>query len=90
MAVERSARIVNPRGLHARPALLLSQQCEAFASAITVTRGKNVADAKRILDLLTLGAAAGAELKVRADGADEEAAAAYVAEFLATYVEDEV
>lgn len=58
-------------GLHARPANLFAQTAKKFASAITVTKGARQANAKSILNLLTLGATMGSEITVRATGQDE-------------------
>lgn len=62
--------IVNPQGLHARPAHALATLASRFASDIQLIRDGEVADAKSILSLLTLAAESGAELTIQANGAD--------------------
>ena len=70
-AVHRAtARVCNPRGLHMRPLELIARKAQSFQSQIHVTRGLNRVDAKSLLHLLTLGAEAGMELEVEANGAD--------------------
>jgi phosphotransferase system HPr (HPr) family protein len=45
-----------------------------FRSRITATRGEKTMDGKSILGILLLGAAQGADIEIRAEGADAEAA----------------
>ncbi len=69
--------IQNPIGLHARPAALFVQTAGRFKSKITVqnmSRGTPPVDAKSILSVMTLGVSQGHEIKVSADGEDEQAA----------------
>ena len=62
--------IDNSVGLHARPAALFVQTASKFHSEITVQHGENRANAKSILEVLTLGAGKGAEISVSAEGED--------------------
>jgi len=57
-------------GLHARPASLFVQTAAKFTSEIEVTHGEATVNAKSILDILTLGAHKGAEIKISAEGED--------------------
>jgi phosphocarrier protein len=67
---EKVIRVGNSLGLHARPAGKISQEAQRYAASITVHSGGMEADAKSILDLLTLAAPQGSELRLRAQGAD--------------------
>ncbi len=67
---EKVIRVGNSLGLHARPAGKISQEAQRYAASITVHSGGMEADAKSILDLLTLAAPQGTELRLRAQGAD--------------------
>ena len=67
---EMVIRVGNSLGLHARPAGKISQEAQRYAASITVHSGGMEADAKSILDLLTLAAPQGTELRLRAQGAD--------------------
>ena len=75
--------IQDPLGLHARPAGLLVKAAGAYQSAVTVTAPTGKADAKRIMAVMRLAAKKGMELTVTCEGADEEAAAAGLKEFMA-------
>lgn len=71
---EISLIIKNKIGLHARPASLFVREASKFKSAITVIYGNAQANAKSILNVLTLGANQGAVISIRAEGEDAEAA----------------
>lgn len=71
--VEVTVKILNRTGLHARPAALLAKLANQFECSIRIV-GAHAADAKSILDLLTLAAGPGTELQVCASGNDEQAA----------------
>jgi phosphocarrier protein HPr len=73
--------------LHARPAALFVRTAMRFKAKIIVAANGRQADAKSILSVLGLGATAGTELRVRADGEDATAALDALAESLASVVE---
>jgi phosphocarrier protein len=72
--VEHDTQIVNRLGLHARAAAKLVHLAGNFESSVTLTRNGEEVDAKSILGILLLAAAQGADVLVRCDGRDEEAA----------------
>jgi phosphocarrier protein HPr len=68
--------VINPLGLHARPAAKLVDCASRFSSEIKLYyQDKNI-DAKSIMSVLMLAAPMGAELELRISGEDEEAALA--------------
>jgi phosphotransferase system HPr (HPr) family protein len=71
--------VMDPVGLHARPAALFAKLAGKFSSNITISNltmeGKR-ANAKSILGLLTCGVKQGDRVEVQAEGADEEQAVA--------------
>ena len=71
---ESSITIRHPVGLHARPAALFVQTAQKFVSKISVTYSAKTANAKSLLALLGLGVSKDANISIKADGADEEAA----------------
>ena len=74
MWVEERVTVPNSEGLHARPARDLWETARKFTAEVRITRGPVEADAKSIFDIMTLDAAQGTELVVRARGSDAEAA----------------
>lgn len=71
--IEKTVKIINPLGLHARAAAQLVRLAGKFKSKIKLVRTDNdvMADAKSILSVLTLAASKGTELILTVDGADE-------------------
>lgn len=57
-----------------RAASVLSQIAKEFQSTITVSHGGQEANARSVIQLMTLGAAHGAKLKIKIQGPDEAAA----------------
>ena len=72
--VTQTLTLTNKVGLHARPAGMFVQTAARFHSAIQVRCNGRTADAKRILQVLQLGAEYGSELTVEAQGDDAAAA----------------
>ena len=72
--IERDVKITNKLGLHLRAAAVLVQTASSFESDIHLRKDDVEVDAKSIMGVLGLEAAQGTELKIIAQGSDEEAA----------------
>jgi phosphocarrier protein len=72
--VEQTITIQNRAGIHARPSAMLVQTAKDFQSNIYLEKGNDRINGKSIMGILTLGASFGTELKVIAEGEDEQAA----------------
>ena len=81
---DASARLmlVNPQGLHARPAAQIATAVGGLSAEVAVESGGRRADASSSLELMTLGAGQGTEITVSAVGADAEQAVAAVREMV--------
>ena len=62
-------------GLHARPAGLIASTSRKYESGVTIYSEGHVADGRRLLSVMALGATCGSELRFEIEGADEESAA---------------
>ncbi|MFO7246180.1 MAG: phosphoenolpyruvate--protein phosphotransferase [Bacillota bacterium] len=85
--VRLRVRVVNPMGLHARPAARFVQVAAGFDARIRVrnlTRGGQAADAASPTQLALLDARAGDELELTASGPDAAAAAAALRDLVAS------
>ena len=71
---EVNLTINHPSGLHARPASVFVKEANKYKSDIRVLFGPKNANAKSILSVLTLGANQGANITIKAEGEDSEAA----------------
>jgi phosphocarrier protein HPr len=67
---ERTVRIVNASGLHARPCHALVSRALQYESDLRVACGAREVNGKSILELMTLSAPCHAELRFRACGSD--------------------
>lgn len=74
--------ITDTDGIHARPAGELVKMAKAFESTITVVKGEKSADGKKIFSLMSLGVRQGDNIKIIADGTDEEKAVETLGDFL--------
>lgn len=74
--IERTFVVRARLGLHARAAAKLVRVAAGFQSQLSIERidTGTTADAKSILSVLMLAATRGTELRVRADGVDEQEA----------------
>ncbi|MBE5981393.1 HPr family phosphocarrier protein [Lacrimispora sp. AGF001] len=70
----KSLTVVNPSGLHLRPAGVLSQTAMKFKSDIIIEYGEKRIVAKSVLNVMAAGIKCGAMINVICDGEDEEAA----------------
>lgn len=75
--------IVNPLGLHARPAAEFVKVAGRFQSEILVEKDGVAVNGKSIMGVMTLAAECGAALVLRADGADADVALTALAELVA-------
>ncbi len=66
--------VQNQVGLHARPATFFIQKANEFKSSIWVEREERRVNAKSLLGVLSLGILGGSEIRIIADGSDEQAA----------------
>ena len=83
MMIERSVRIVNRNGLHARPAAELVKTAAKFKSEITIVRDDLEVNGKSIMGVMMLAAELGATLTIRANGPDAQQAVDAIAELIA-------
>lgn len=66
--------INNKVGLHARPAAMFVQTASKFTSNIVIEKDDKKANAKSILELLSIGAEKGTHIIIEAKGEDEKKA----------------
>ncbi len=70
----RRVKVTHPPGLHARPSLSVVKTVQRFRSKVLISNGSQEADARDILQVMSLGAPNGAELALSAEGSDAEEA----------------
>jgi phosphotransferase system HPr (HPr) family protein len=78
--------VVDPSGLHARPAARFVQAASRFSSRIVIREDGREADAKSLIALLGLTIRPASHITLSADGPDADEAITALAEELAPYV----
>jgi phosphocarrier protein len=80
---DREATIVNPLGLHARPAAQLVRLAASFTSDVRLAKDDMEVNGKSIMGVMMLAAECGSTVRVRADGVDEADAVAAICTLIA-------
>ena len=78
--------VIDPSGLHARPAARFVQAASRFASRIAIQNDGREADAKSLIALLGLTIRPSSEITLTADGPDADEALSALAAELTPYV----
>ena len=80
--MRRTVEVVNPAGMHARPAAELVKLAGTFTSNIRLEKDGLEVNGKSIMGVLMLAAERGSQLRISADGADAEDAVAALSELV--------
>lgn len=72
--VSKKVRIINPTGLHLRPAGNLCKEAMQYKSKVTFDYSGNIANAKSVLSVLGACIKSGDEITLICDGVDENEA----------------
>ena len=70
----KEVEIVNPTGLHARPASQLVKRAEKYKSNLQIIKGERIVNPKSIFNILGAGMGNGLTITVCAEGEDEKEA----------------
>ncbi len=73
---ETTITVTNETGLHSRPADLFVRTAKLYDARIMVQKGDRSADAKNIIKVILLNVSQGTEIRITAEGAEEDAAIA--------------
>jgi len=72
--VTKTLTVRNRAGIHARPAALIAQTANKFASEIIIEKDTAEVNAKSIMGVITMAAGYNTTLTLKVDGADENEA----------------
>ena len=86
---EKIITVINRAGIHARPSALLVQTTKNFKSNVYIEKSNDRINAKSIMGIITLGASYGTELKIIAEGEDEQSAVEIIAKLFESKFEEE-
>ena len=85
----REVQIVNPLGLHMRPAAKFVETANQYRATVTVHKGDRKVNGKSITEMMLLEALPGTTLLLEGDGEDAGACLEALAEVVARFDEDE-
>lgn len=71
-AAEANVEITNRLGLHVRTATIVAKTALRFLSNIWILSGAKTASARSVVEMTSLGAGIGTQLKIKAKGPDAE------------------
>ena len=80
--LEKEVTIVNKLGLHARAAAKFVTLASSFSSEIDISRDGQTVNGKSIMGVMMLAASRGSSIVIRANGHDEQEAAASLEELV--------
>ena len=78
----KDVMVQNQVGLHARPATFFIQKANEFKSSIWIEKEERRGSAKSLLGILSLGIVGGTQIRIIADGADEQEAVTALTELV--------
>ena len=70
--IEKIVTVKNRAGVHARPAAIIAQTSNKFASDVFMTKDGMEINAKSIMGVITMAAAYNSTITIRVEGSDEE------------------
>lgn len=88
--VSKKVKVVNPSGLHLRPAGVLSQTAMKFKSRTLIECWEKHIVAKSVLNVMAAGIKCGTEITVACDGPDEEEALKTITEAIESGLGEEL
>ena len=68
----RTVTVLNEQGLHFRPCQMITLAAQQHPGSVILSRGTTRADAKSLLELLTLAAERGTDLELEVTGPDAD------------------
>ncbi len=74
--VSANVKVVNPQGMHMRPAQIFTAELAKYDCAVTVTAGGKSVNGKSIMHLMTACIKQGNDIEIRCEGAQEQEALA--------------
>ena len=88
--VSKKVKVVNPSGLHLRPAGGVLQTAMTFKSRTLIECGEKHIVAKSVLNVMAAGIKCGTEITVACDGPDEEEALKTITEAIESGLGEEL
>lgn len=72
--IQKTVKITDTTGIHARPATIIVNKAGNFSSEVTIEYKDKAVNLKSILGVMSLGIPTDSEITIKAEGADEQKA----------------
>lgn len=72
--VSKTVKVINPQGLHMRPAQLFVAEMAKYDSTVTILFGEKTINAKSIMNLMASCIKMGSEIEIQCEGSQESEA----------------
>jgi len=82
--LERIVEVVNPNGIHARPAAEIVKLAATFAAHVTLGANGLEVNGKSIMGVMMLAAECGSSVRITAEGVDAQPALEALADLIAS------
>lgn len=80
--VTKEVTIVNPAGIHARPAALIIEKAKGSGAKIQIIKGEKTANAASMMSVLALGGKTGDTVTITGEGENAEETVAFIVDLL--------
>ena len=71
--IVKNVQVLNPLGLHTRPATIIAQMLQESRCCVTFTYGHETINAKSVLGILLLAASQNGWIEIAVEGEDDDA-----------------
>ena len=86
--VSKTVKVINPQGLHMRPAQLFVSEMGKYDSTVTILFGEKTINAKSIMNLMASCIKQGSEIEIQCTGEQEAEALAAAVKLVETGLGD--
>ena len=69
--VSAKATVINPQGMHMRPAQIIATKLKEYPCSVTIKNGAKSVNAKSIMTIMTAAIKCGSEIEIICDGEKE-------------------
>ncbi len=80
--VEREVKVINPSGIHARPAAAVVNFVKNYKGSVEVINNGKKGNLKSIISIMSLGMKKGSDIRLQVSGEDEEEFIVKLADFI--------
>lgn len=80
--VSEKVTVINPQGMHMRPAQIIATKLKDYPCNVTIKNGPKAVNAKSIMTIMTAAIKCGSEIEIECDGEKEAEALAMLVDLV--------